>query len=294
MEIYANLHNHTTHSDGPITPTQLVELAKSEGYGAVAVTDHDTATAFPELCAACERLGLECIFGVEFTVQDPAPYHILGFNFDPEYPEMKAYLAAMAECETEVTRLCFEEAIENGGITGITWDEVLEYNRDIPWLCNNHVFRAMQAKGLVKESGYMAWFDKNYRHQRGKHTSHEHFKPLAEIVALIKSAGGFAVCAHPNDHILDNVDMLTEAGIEGLEVLHPSLSEATRTRSLAICLERALFISGGSDHSGLCGGYYNSFESEEALRKTHLYVEPLTVGTMECYFRELQNRRIDR
>ena len=39
MEIYANLHNHTTHSDGPISPTQLAELAKSEGYGAVAVTD---------------------------------------------------------------------------------------------------------------------------------------------------------------------------------------------------------------------------------------------------------------
>ena len=291
---YANLHLHSTHSDGVYSPTELVTIAKSEGYRALAITDHDTASAYPELKAACEKEGMECLFGVEFSVFKPIGCHVVGFSFDPEYPEMKAYLAAMAESETEVTRLCFEEAIENGGITGITWDEVLEYNRDIPWLCNNHVFRAMQAKGLVKESGYMAWFDKNYRHQRGKHTSHEHFKPLAEIVALIKSAGGFAVCAHPNDHILDNVDMLTEAGIEGLEVLHPSLSEATRTRSLAICLERGLFISGGSDHSGLCGGYYNSFESEEALRKTHLYVEPLTVGTTECYFRELQNRRIDR
>ena len=49
-----------------------------------------------------------------------------------------------------------------------------------------------------------------------------------------------------------------------------------------LILERGLFISGGSDHSGLCGGYYDSFESEEALRASDLYIEPLTVGALDA------------
>ena len=49
MKIYANLHTHSTHSDGVYTPAELVKIAKDEGYGAIAITDHDTATAYPEL-----------------------------------------------------------------------------------------------------------------------------------------------------------------------------------------------------------------------------------------------------
>ena len=111
MKNYANLHSHTIHSDGVFTPTELVRVAKAEGYRALAVTDHDTATAYPELKAACEAEGLECIFGVEFSVMNPKDYHIVGFNFDPEYPPMKKYLEQMSLRETDNTRLCFEEAV---------------------------------------------------------------------------------------------------------------------------------------------------------------------------------------
>ena len=291
---YANLHTHSTHSDGVYSPTELVRIAKDEGYRALAITDHDTASAYPELKAACDEAGLKCIFGVEFSVMRPFDFHIVGFDFDPEYPEMKEYLAKMAMRQTDNTRQCFEAAVALGDITGITWEEVLEYNAGIPWMCNNHVFRAMKAKGLIEENEYMAWFDKNFRHQRGKFPPSYDFLPLDKMVDLIKRAGGFAVCAHPNKNQLDRIDVLLDAGVEGLEVLHPSLSEETQARSLAICLERGLYVSGGSDHSGLCGGYYDSFESEEELHKSHLYIEPLTVGVTEEHFRELQNRKIDR
>ena len=291
---YANLHLHSTHSDGVYSPTELVTIAKNEGYRALAITDHDTASAYPELKAACEEEGMECIFGVEFSVKVPFDFHIVGFSFDPEYPEMKEYLAKMAERQTDNTRQCFEAARERGDISGITWEEVLEYNEGIPWKCNNHVFRAMKTKGLIKENEYIAWFNKNFRNEIAKYPPCHDFLPLEKMVALIKKAGGFAVCAHPKRGQLDRVDMLLDAGVEGLEVLHPSLSDEERERSLAICLERGLFISGGSDHSGLSGGYYDSFESEEELRKTHLYVEPMTVGTLEEHFRELQSRRLSR
>ena len=53
MNLYANLHTHSTHSDGVFTPEEMVKVAKREGYKAVAITDHDTATAYPYLKAAC-------------------------------------------------------------------------------------------------------------------------------------------------------------------------------------------------------------------------------------------------
>ena len=108
MVNYANLHTHTTHSDGIFTPLELVRVAKAEGYHAIAVTDHNTATAYPELQAACELLGLECIFGVEFSVLDPKDYHIVGFNFDPQYPPMAEYLRKMIETQSNNTKCCFD------------------------------------------------------------------------------------------------------------------------------------------------------------------------------------------
>ena len=67
MKLYANLHTHSTHSDGGFTPKQLARAAKKEGYSALALTDHDTVTGYTELREECEKLGLETIFGAEFS-----------------------------------------------------------------------------------------------------------------------------------------------------------------------------------------------------------------------------------
>ena len=294
MKPYANLHLHSTHSDGVYSPTEMVTVAKNEGYGAIAITDHDTASAYGELKAACDKEGLECLFGVEFTVTKPSYFHILGFEFDPEYPEMKEYLRIMALRQTDNTKQCFDAAVKLGNISGITWEEVLEYNVGIPWLCNNHVFRAMQNKGLIEESEYMAWFEKNFRDEMAKYPPSYDFLPLDEMVSLIKRAGGFALCAHPDKNQLTKIDMLLDAGIEGLEVLHADMTKDEQRTALSICLEKNLFISGGSDHSGLCGGYYDSFPDEETLHASPLYIEPMSVGVTKEHFEELKTRKIMR
>ena len=71
LQFYANLHNHSTHSDGVYAPEALVAVAKREGYSAFAVTDHDTVTACEPVRRACEKMGLEWIFGAEFSSPSP-------------------------------------------------------------------------------------------------------------------------------------------------------------------------------------------------------------------------------
>ncbi len=293
MKLYANLHLHSIHSDGVYTPAELVRLAKEEGYGAISITDHDTATAYPELKAAAEELGIEYLFGVEFSVQEPKEYHIVGFNFDPEYPPMKKYLSDMSERERALTEKCFAEGLACGSITGITWQEVIDAYPDIPYITNNHVFSVLKAKGLKRDSDYFPWVEENFREQAQRYQPLHDFLTLHDIVKLIKAAGGFAVVAHPHQQ-LDDIDYLISEGIEGLEVWHTLLTPEERERALSIALEKGLFISGGSDHEGVLGGYYSAFSSEEELKATRFYTPPMSTGTTKEYFEEIKSHKINR
>lgn len=290
MKMYANLHTHSTHSDGVHSPEMMVKVAKEEGFSAIAISDHDAGTAYSELKAACEKEGMRCIFAVEFSVNRPVAAHIVAFDFDPEYPPMKKYLADMGYRQTDNTKKCFDEGVAAGGITGITWEEVEEYNKGIIWLCNNHVFRAMQAKGLVKEEEYMAWYMKNYSKQRGHYPPIIDFMETDKLIALVKEAGGFCVIAHPSDDQMDRIDEYIAMGIEGIEVWHSDLNEAQRARALAIALDKDLYISGGSDHSGLLGGLYPSYPTEEALKASPHYIPERSTGVPQGFFEELVSR----
>ena len=113
---------------------------------------------------------------------------------------------------------------------------------------------------------------------------------------MIKEAGGFAVAAHlyrPYGS-LDWIDELIDCGIEGIEVLHPDIPAEEQERAIRIALEKDLFVSGGSDHSGLCGGCYSSFPTEEELKKSIFYIPEMSAGVTEGFYRELKERKINR
>ena len=292
MKQYANLHLHSTHSDGVYTPAELVRIAKDEGYRALALTDHDTTTGNADMRRECEAAELDFIFGCEFSSpwrERRMNFHIVGFDFDPEYPEMKEYLAQRSFCEAEQTRILFERGLAEGLIHGIVWEEVLEYNRGVTWLCNNHVFETMKAKGLVTDLDYMNFFHTVYGKRRGEVKPPYEFKPIDKMLRLIRDAGGFAVVAHPHRQ-LHAIPELIEMGLSGLEVWHQLLTPEERLEALAIAKEHKLFISGGSDHDGLCGGYYSSFENPE---ESEFYVPECSCGTTEFFFNEIKSRKLN-
>ena len=70
MECLADLHTHTTASDGQYTPTELVNLAKQRGIQILAVTDHDTIDGVDEARRAGDALGLQVIRGVELSAEE--------------------------------------------------------------------------------------------------------------------------------------------------------------------------------------------------------------------------------
>src|SRR5262249_39371452 len=90
----ADLHVHTTHSDGSYTPAQVVELARRAGLSAVALTDHDTLAGLPDARRAAPRSALEVIAGAEITAEHRGrEVHLLAYFVDPDHPGLAAALA---------------------------------------------------------------------------------------------------------------------------------------------------------------------------------------------------------
>ena len=290
LKHYASMHMHSTHSDGVYSPEELARVAKEEGLSAISLTDHDTVTGNAPMRAACDRLGLECVYGIEFSTHSAITgksIHVTAFDFDPEEPSMKDYLYKLSEKETDQTRVLFDRGVDIGYIKNITWDEVLKYNEGISWLCNEHVFRAMKAKGLITDLEYSEFFETCYGKYRGQVPPKHSFKTTEEVISLVHGAGGIAIAAHPCD-CLDLIDGLAALGLDGIEVWHGDLSAETRRAALAKALEHDLYVSGGEDHSGLLGGQYARYERPE---ETHFYFPARTLGTTKYFFEEIRDKR---
>ena len=90
------------------------------------------------------------------------------------------------------------------------------------------------------------------------------------------------------------MDYLVESGIEGIEVIHPSLNYEIKERAYKIAMERNLFVSGGTDHSGYCSGFYSSCPEGMDIRYFRKYLEPRSIGVEERFFRELKDRKLYR
>ena len=285
MKPYANLHTHSVHSDGKFSPRELVRIAWEEGYRALAVTDHDTVTANPEVAACCRELGMEYMFGAEFT---SGPFHIVALDFDPEYPEMREYLNKMLERQQHETKTVLHWAQAKGALTGITWEDVVACNPGISWLCNEHVFRTLKSKGLMTDLDYYDFYVTHFYEQRRQVPQLHGFLEPKDMIGLIRRAGGIPILAHPHGQ-LDRVEELVSYGLLGIEVYHPDMLPQEQRQALALAYEKGLFISGGTDHSGLCGGMYSSFENPE---ESTYYLEPQSHGTLEEHFRELKSRRL--
>ena len=286
MKVFANLHTHTTHSDGVYSPAEIARVAKEEGYGALAITDHDTYTGNREAEEACRALGLAFMPGIEFSAKGTSFktwYHVTAFHFDPTYPPLAEYLEQLSARETHQTETLFHRGVANGFIKGVTWEEVLEYNRGITWLCNEHVFRLLKHRGLATDLDYPAYFENVFGKHRSEVAPLYDFMQVEDIISLVHAAGGIVVAAHPASQ-LHTIPALAECGLDGLEVWHSLLSIEQRREALTLARDYDLFASGGSDHEGLCGGEYQRYEHPE---ETEFWFPPLTLGTTKFFADEL-------
>ncbi len=90
----ADLHTHSSASDGSFAPAEVVRLADRSGLAAVALTDHDTTAGLDEAArAAAELPELVFVPGIEISAAfSPGTMHILGLGIDPAAPDLSRML----------------------------------------------------------------------------------------------------------------------------------------------------------------------------------------------------------
>ncbi|HSW10286.1 MAG TPA: PHP domain-containing protein [Bacillota bacterium] len=238
----ADLHVHTTASDGIASPAEAVRLALDCGLVALGIADHDTTAGVAPAALAARGTGLEVIPGVEINTDHAAgEVHILGYFYRLQDPQLERQLSRLRErrlvrMETMVGRL---QAL---GLQ-VTRERVLAIAGSAA-LGRPHVARALVESGYVRDEREA--FDKYLSRGRPGYVERARFSP-AEAVALIREAGGVPVLAHPGGRGHALVVELMAEDLQGIEVYHPDHGPEAIVELLRLAADYDLVVTGGSD-----------------------------------------------
>lgn len=246
-----DLHTHSTFSDGSLTPEALVDLAVQVGLKTIALTDHDGMRGIARFMAACRTAGIRGIPGVEISVDcKSGTLHMLGYFPDEKEPRLDAALTRIRQGREDRNQVILEKLNHQG--FKIAWQDVLDCAGD-DVVGRPHFARALIGKGYFKKKDDV--FDRLLG--KGQPAYVDRFRLNAEeSIAMIRSAGGVAVLAHPLTLGLHRKGMralltdLVAKGLQGLEAYYPE-HDASQTRNwLTLAAEFSLLVTGGSDFHG--------------------------------------------
>jgi len=247
-----DLHSHSTHSDGLLTPAALVRRAVTRGVDVLALTDHDELSGLAEAQGEAAAAGLRLVPGAELSVTwRGVTLHVLGLRIDAACPELRDGLAGIRAGRTERARR-IGASLADAGIPG-AYEGALGFVTSDRLISRTHFARFLVEAGHVRDVRDVF---KRYL-VRGKpgHVEHE-WAGLAEAIEWIHAAGGRAVLAHPGRYKLGTEglrELLTEfrdAGGDGIEVVSPSHSAAQTTDFARHARGLGLLASSGSDYHG--------------------------------------------
>lgn len=247
---HVDLHAHSTASDGSQSPAAAVEVAHRAGVAALALTDHDTLAGIADAQRAAAPLGLRLVPGVELSVHHGThEVHLLGLHIrdvDALQDELTVYRdRRTARAQSIVGKL-------NALGVAITMESVLTMAAGGA-VGRPHVSRALIAGGVVKDAREA--FDRYLGTGRPAYVVKERFE-IADGIQMIHRAGGLAVLAHPaGEGRRERLEPLVAAGLDGIEVRHPSHGAEDTKRLAALTDFFGLVPSGGSDwHGAMVGG----------------------------------------
>jgi predicted metal-dependent phosphoesterase TrpH len=248
--IKADMHLHSSWSDGSMRIPQIVKLAKLIGLDAVSITDHDTMANMSEAVAEGRRQNLRVLPGVEISAFNPGTgrkVHILGYHVKETQTltdTCKPYLD-----ERRHANLLALEQVRAAGYP-IDADDVSLYLGESGIPHRQHIMHALADRGYTP-SIYGELYDKLYG-QNGIAVAKSDYMPAVDAIRLIRETGGFAVLAHPFQYdSMEYLPALVSFGLNGIECWHHTQTPERQTAVKAAAAKYGLFLTGGTDWHGL-------------------------------------------
>lgn len=247
----ADLHMHSTSSDGAYSPKQLMEKCYTAGLSIVSLTDHDTTNGLNEAAHWAKHYGMTFIPGIELSTRvNGVSVDILGYGIDQQNEFFQRSLQTYRKLRIERMEKMVEKCCEHG--LQVTFDEVKQYVKGDTF-SRPHLAEALVNKGYVttkKEA-----FDKYIASDKPCYVRKEKELTPKEAIQLIHEAQGVAIVAHPVFYSLDDeiLQWLIEDDLDGIEIYHRDHDEKAMERFLLLA-EKAkahgkgdILYTGGSD-----------------------------------------------
>lgn len=292
----ADLHLHSSHSDGNWSPEEIVEHAVKCGMQFIALTDHDTVSGVQLAQQAASRIAadtelrsvaqgasapghdfstLEVIPGVEINTLwhddagDAHDVHILGHFICVRNDDLLALLQRQRDARAEQARGMVEKFAATG--VPITMRMVEELAGSSP-IGKPHITQAIVSAGGVKsinEAYYTIFKQSSPFYVKRRSAS-----PIEAVTAIV-TAGGVATIAHPGEgkHVEPMIRELKNAGLGGIEVYHRFHSDELIAKYLRLAEKLDLIVTGGSDchgpfeeHPSLMGTMHVPLDAVDRLR----------------------------
>jgi len=277
-----DLHTHSSHSDGCLTPKELVQSALKIKLEALALTDHDAVSGLKELHEAAKDTPLEIINGAEISVDYPhTDMEILAMDI----PENSLDVFALYQQEEVVRREHLArkriDLLAKAGIK-IRYEEVAYDSKGNlrTQIRRPHFVDVMLKKGYIKtaDEAYNTFFAED-----GCCYVANQPWPASEAIKFIRDNGAKAILAHPihtnhkGQDLYNLVKELKGYGLNGIEVFHSSHSKENRKEYLEIIRDLGLITTGGSDYHGGTAHPENElgFGNHKNLNIPYLVIEEL-------------------
>ena len=240
----ADLHLHTTFSDGDYTLSQLLAKAKQARLKSIAITDHDTYDAFNQIPMESQ---LNFIPGIELTAtHHDRELHLLAYHFDRDNTTLKAHCNRMMEARRRRFDYCFELLAQRGivlpaGMLDIARSKVSSLGR-------RHVAKLLIQTGLAPNN-HVAF----HAHilPISAELPRDHLRDVQSLATIVHDAGGILLVAHPAKELdCSAFAEFQQLGVDGIEVDFPSASYERSQELRRIATDLGMVVSGGSDCHG--------------------------------------------
>ena len=247
---FADLHLHSSFSDGTYSPEEVVAEAQRFGLRGIALTDHDSVEGCARAAQACAAAGIEFVPGAELTAeQEGNELHLLGYFIDTENLRLLEQIARFQAVRQNRIR---EMVAKLNHLRMPLSAEAVFLLANCRSPGRPHVARALVAAGMC---GTLDEAFERFLKKRRPAWVPKFKIGAADAIELIHNADGVAVLAHPGLNRTDAViPDLVEAGLDGIECFHTKHSTATAEHYLEIADRFHLLVTGGSDCHGLSKG----------------------------------------